>query len=156
MKETGNIKVYNKDKTKELFKYDLDKGYLVDDELVINHIEVKGQEEEGHYETIAEYENGGKDVAWIIDKPYIEHEDAWKEVIPIKVYIEYSENEIKKQNLEKEITKTKELLSNTDYMTLKYVDGLYTDEEYQPIKENREHLRKRINSLEEELSKIEI
>ena len=35
-------------------------------------------------------------------------------------------------------------------------DGLYTDEEYQPIKENREHLRKRINSLEEELSKIEI
>ena len=119
--------IYNQDKS-QVLEYDninFNEGYLVDMEDVIHHDAIEGKAEKGHYQTIAEYENGGKDVSWIIDKPYIEHEDAWKEIIPIKIYIEYSENEIKKQNLEKEITQTKELLSNTDYMTLKYVDGLY-------------------------------
>lgn len=149
-----NIKVYNENKTEELQSYDLSLGYLIDDILVINHEEIIGQEEEGHYETVAEYENGGKDVQWIIDKPYIEHKEAWIESIPIKVYIEYTQSQIRKQTIEKDISEIKEELAKTDYKTLKYVDGLYTEEEYEPIKTYRQELRNQINLLEEELNEL--
>lgn len=150
----NDIKVYNKNKTEELQSYDLSLGYLIDDILVINHEEIVGQEEEGHYETVAEYENGGKDVQWIVDKPYIEHKEAWIENIPIKVYIEYTQSQIRKNAIEKNISEIKEELAKTDYKTLKYVEGLYTEEEYLPIKKYRQTLRDQINSLEEELNEL--
>ena len=54
------MKVYNQEKTLILNEYDLNKGYLVDDYIDIP--EVKGIEQQGHYETIKEYKNGGKDI----------------------------------------------------------------------------------------------
>lgn len=148
------MKVYNKEKNRELEKYDLSLGYLQDDKLIIHHDLIEGQNEEGHYETVREYDNGGKDVEWIIDKPYIEHKDAWDETIPIKVYVEFTEFELSKINLEKQIEQIKNILNETDYLTLKYIDGAITEDEYQPIKEYRQQLRVDINGLEIQLNNL--
>ena len=53
----------------ELETYDNTKGYLVNDKVLIAHHEaVEAVEEQGHFETVAEYPNGGKDVEWVVDK----------------------------------------------------------------------------------------
>lgn len=47
------------------------------------------------------------------------------------------------------ITKLKEQLADTDYKAIKYAEGLYTDEEYESIKAEREALRVEIRKLQE-------
>ena len=81
----------------ELQREDIDfsKGYLVDDTLFVEHHEaIEAVAEEGHWETVAEYENGGKDVAWIIDVPGVEAQEAWDEYEKIQRYILYTEEEL--------------------------------------------------------------
>lgn len=153
--------VYNQDKTIELTEYDLEKGYLQDDEIIIHHEEVIGQEEEWHYEVIAEYENGGKDIEKIIDKPHIDSVDAYDEHILIKVYIPYTEEELQAKEKEKiienkkrEIDNVKSALAKTDYEALKYAEGWFTEEEYAPIKQEREDMRNIIRTLEDEFLEL--
>ena len=81
------MKVYNKDKTKILTEYDLEKGYLKEDVLTTHYPEVKAVEEKGHYETIAEYANGGKDVEWVVDVKGVEYKPARDEEEQIYVYV---------------------------------------------------------------------
>lgn len=79
----------------EIESPDLEKGYLVKDSLFIMHHEaVEAVEEEWHYETIAEYPNGGKDVAKVIDVQGVEAQDAWDEYEEIQRYILYTEEEL--------------------------------------------------------------
>lgn len=148
--------IYNQEKTKVLNEndYDLKNGYLKDDTITIHHDKIIGQEEEGHYETIAEYENGGKDVEWIIDKPYIESIEAYDEEIQIKVFIPYSKEELRIRDIQVQISENKRLLFDSDYKAIKYAEGLYTEEEYSEIKEYRQELRNSINDLEKELSEL--
>lgn len=47
-----------------------------------------------------------------------------------------------------EIEKLKEFLNNTDYKALKFIDGALTEEEYAPIREERQKARDKINELE--------
>ena len=96
------MRIFNKDKTIELKEYDLNSGFLADDEIrtyheaeivhheaetlyheaeIVHHDAIKGIEEQGHYEVIAEYPNGGKDVKWVIDIPKVEAKEAYDEVI---------------------------------------------------------------------------
>lgn len=96
------MKVYNGNKTKLLEKYDLGKGYLKEDILITHYDEIEAVEEQFHYETIKEYENGGKDVIKVIDVAKVEYQPARDEEEQIYVYIPYSEEEIlenKKNNL---------------------------------------------------------
>ena len=51
----------------------------------------------------------------------------------------------------KEIEVLKKKLAETDYLTLKYMEGQLTEEEFTPIKEQRQACRNRINELEAEL-----
>lgn len=46
-------------------------------------------------------------------------------------------------------------LSTTDYEAIKYAEGWFTEEEYQPIKEERENIRIQIRSLEEDIKELE-
>lgn len=46
---------------------DLEKGVINTSERMVRHRYKVTTEEVGHYETIAEYSNGGKDVKWVID-----------------------------------------------------------------------------------------
>ena len=49
---------------------------------------------------------------------------------------------------EKEIKFFKQLLNETDYQAIKFAEGHLTEEEYAPIKEQRQTWRNRINELE--------
>lgn len=81
----------------ELETYDNTKGYLVNDKVLIAHHEaVDAVEEQGHFETIAEYPNGGKDVEWVVDKPGVEAAEAWDEYEDIYRYIPYTAAELAK------------------------------------------------------------
>ena len=61
----------------ELENPDLSLGYLTEEEILISHHEaVEAAAEQWHYETIAEYPNGGKDVKKIVDVPGVEAQDA--------------------------------------------------------------------------------
>jgi len=145
------MRVFNENKTQELQDYDLTLGKLQEDTL-ITHIEAtESVEEQGHYETIREYENGGKDVEWVVDVKGVKGCEAHDEIENILIYIPFTKEEIRKQNAQKRINELKQLLKETDYRAIKYAEGLYTEEEYLPYKEQRQAYRDEINALEQEL-----
>lgn len=81
---------------------DLALGYLVDEELLTaHHKAVEAVEEQWHYETAAEYPNGGKDVVRVIDVPGVEARDAWDEYESIQRYVPYTEEELTAREEEK-------------------------------------------------------
>lgn len=157
------MKIYNEEKTKILIEEDLnyEEGYLKED-IIINHIaEVKEVKEQGHYETIKEYPNGGKDVKYVIDVPAVIPVEAHDEEEKIYIFKKYTAEELKENKRKQEIndinsqiTKLKNNLSSTDYKAIKYAEGYYTEEEYSTIKIERENIRIKIRSLEEELENI--
>ena len=51
-----------------------------------------------------------------------------------------------------EITALKSLLTDTDYKALKHADGVMSAEEYEPVRQQREEWRDKINALETELA----
>lgn len=155
------MEVYSIDKKSILTEYDLTRGYLKDDVLVIEHPEVPAQEEQGHYETLRTYPNGGKDVEWVVTKEAVEHQEAYTERKEIRVFIPYTEEELRLKNIEDQIEfikgnilRQKELLASTDYKALKYAEGWITEEDYADIKAYRQNLRVQINELEADLAKM--
>ena len=136
--------VYNQDKTEVLTEYDLEKGYIKEDHLEKIIPAQKAIEEKYHYEIVAEYPNGGKDVTKVID---VEKQEAVEEHIeyePIQIYIPYTERELAQQ----EIQKLKIKLQQTDYQAIKYAEGFISEEEYAPIRAQRQAWREEINQLE--------
>lgn len=51
-----------------------------------------------------------------------------------------------------QIIALKQRLQATDYKAIKYAEGLLTEEEYTPIKAERQQMREEINRLEAELT----
>lgn len=76
---------------------DLTLGYLVDDTEPVEHPAVEGVEEVSHYETVAEYSNGGRDVQKVIDVSGVPAQAAWTEQVPIQKYIRYTAEELAAQ-----------------------------------------------------------
>lgn len=161
------MKIYDETKTKTLKEYDLNKGYLKDDVIIIHHPEVPFVKEEGHYETIAEYPNGGKDVEWIVDVQGTEYKEAYDENIAIKVYIPYSKIQLEKMNMEQQIEDLKQYLFDTDYVCCKLMEAnskfvisgdnleiINLMEHYKDVLNKREKTRKEISTLEEKLKNI--
>lgn len=87
---------------------DLELGYLVDDTEIVHHEAVEGVEEVSHYETIAEYPNGGKDVRKVVDVPAVAAKEAYDEEIPIQRYIKYTADELARRKAEAEAAKKKQ------------------------------------------------
>lgn len=73
---------------------DLTLGWLRDEIEAVEHPAQEGVPELSHYETVAEYPNGGKDVRKIIDREGIPARDAWTEQVPIQRYIRYTAEEL--------------------------------------------------------------
>lgn len=88
------MKIYNKDKTQILENPNQELGYLKEDVIVHHYPEIQAVAEDGHYETIATYPNGGKEVKWVVDNPGIEYQPARTEEEKIYVYVEYNESEL--------------------------------------------------------------
>ena len=92
------MKVYNQDKTQILTEYDLEKGYLVSDKILVDTLPVQEEiKEQGHYETIREYPNGGKDVKWVVDVAGQKAREETPVYEDIQVYVPYTEEEIVEQ-----------------------------------------------------------
>ena len=80
---------------------DLSLGYLKPSTRTEHHEAVPGVKEQWHYETIAEYPNGGKDIKQVIDVPGVEAKEAWDEEIPIQIYIPYTQEELDRMEEER-------------------------------------------------------
>lgn len=78
----------------EIQNPDLTLGWLRDETEAMKHPAQAGVPELSHYETVAEYPNGGKDVRKIIDREGIPARDAWTEQVPIQRYIRYTAEEL--------------------------------------------------------------
>lgn len=92
---------------------DLTLGYLVDGTEPLEHPAVEGVEEVFHYETVAEYPSGGKDVRKVIDVPGAAARDAWTEQVPILRYIRYTAEELAALEEERKKQEAKEKLPET-------------------------------------------
>lgn len=76
---------------------DLTAGYLAADTEAVEHPAQDAVEELSHYETVAEYPNGGKDVRKVIDRAAVPAAPAWTEQLPIQRYIRYTAEELAAQ-----------------------------------------------------------
>lgn len=88
---------------------DYEKGYLVKENIFVCHHEaVEAVVEEGHWETIREYPNGGKDVDWIIDVEAVEAKEAWDEYEDILRYTLYTSEELAEREAAKKEEKERQ------------------------------------------------
>ena len=87
----------------------LELGYLQLETIISEHHEATEEVEEvGHYEIIAEYPNGGKDVKWVIDVPYEDAKEAWDEYEDIQRYILYTEEQLAAKEAERKAKEEEE------------------------------------------------
>ena len=89
---------------------DLTLGYLTDDTQPLEHPAQEAVAEVAHYETVAEYPGGGKDVQRVVDVPGVPARPAWTEQLPIKRYIRYTAEELAAQEEERKKAKAREKL----------------------------------------------
>ena len=89
---------------------DLTLGWLRDETEAMEHPAQAGVPELSHYETVAEYPNGGKDVRKIIDREGVPAQDAWTEQVPIQRYILYTAEELSAQEEERKKAEEREKL----------------------------------------------
>ena len=80
---------------------DLALGYLKPSTRMEHHESVEGIQEVWHYETIAEYPNGGKDIQRVVDVPGVAAQAAWDEEIPIQIYVPYTQEELDRMEAER-------------------------------------------------------
>lgn len=73
---------------------DLMLGYLTDDTEPLAHPAQEAVAEIAHYETVAEYPSGGRDVRKVVDVPGTAAKAAWTEQVPIKRYVRYTAAEL--------------------------------------------------------------
>ena len=112
---------------------DLTLGYLVDDTEPVEHPAVEGVEEVSHYETVAEYPNGGRDVRKVIDVPGVPAQAAWTEQMPVQRYIRYTAEELAAQEEERKKQEAKDKLPETVAAlnaALADADALNLDQDY--------------------------
>lgn len=75
--------------------FDPKQGWLEQQTRIHSYEAVDAVEEQGHWETIAEYpETGGKDVRWVVDVPGVEGQAAREETEIYWLYIPYTEEEL--------------------------------------------------------------
>lgn len=140
------MRVFNKEKTRELYSYDLEKGYLMADKILVkHHPAISKNLGKYHYVVDRIYPNGGKDMRKVWDIQPTEAREAYDEYEDIKVYIPYTQKEL----ADIEISQLKQKLQETDYQAIKYAEGELSVEEYAPMKAQRQEWRKRINHLEQ-------
>ena len=89
---------------------DLTLGYLTDDTQPLEHPAQEAVAEVAHYETVAEYPSGGRDVQRVVDVPAVPAKPAWTEQLPIKRYVRYTAEELAAQEEERKKQEAKDKL----------------------------------------------
>lgn len=150
------MRIFDITKTRELAEPNLELGYLRDDTISIHHDAVDAIEEQGHWVTIAEYPNGGKDVKWVVDVAGVKGHGAFDETEDVLVYVPYTEAELQRKRDDAEIEELKKYLAGTDYICSKIVEASLEGSnlvellkvEYAEELLERKRARARINELE--------
>ena len=93
---------------------DLTLGYLKPGTRTEHHDAVEGVMEVWHYETMAEYPNGGKDIRKVVDVPGVEEKPAWDEEIPIQIYVPYTQEELDRMEAERNKPTTDERIAQLE------------------------------------------
>lgn len=89
---------------------DLTQGWLRSETEAVEHPAQEGVPELSHYETVAEYPSGGKDVRKVIDREGVPARDAWTEQVPIQRYILYTAEELAAKEEERKKAEAREKL----------------------------------------------
>lgn len=104
------MEIYN-ERMERIESPDLSLGYLTPGKRTEHHAAVKGVAEVWHYETVAEYPNGGKDIRRVVDVPGVTAKDAWDEEIAIQIYTPYTQEELDRMEAERNKPTTEERLA---------------------------------------------
>lgn len=94
------MEIYD-EKMERIVDPDLTLGWLEDTVRRVAHEEVPAVQEIWHYETAAEYENGGRDVVKVVDVPGVPAREAWEENVPIQIYHPYTQVQLDEIKAEK-------------------------------------------------------
>lgn len=79
----------------EITSPDYSTGKLIVDRILIeHHPAVEAVEEQWHYEVIAEYPNGGKDLEKVIDVEAVDASEEWDEYEDVMRFIPYTAEEL--------------------------------------------------------------
>ena len=112
---------------------DLTLGYLTDDTQPLEHPAQEAVAEVAHYETVAEYPSGGRDVQRVVDVPGVPARPAWTEQLPIRRYIRYTAEELAAQEEARKKQQEREKLPETVaalHAALADADALNLDQDY--------------------------
>ena len=112
---------------------DLTLGYLTDDTQPLEHPAQEAVAEVAHYETVAEYPGGGRDVRKIIDVPGVPAQAVWTEQVPIQKYVRYTAEELAAQEEERKKAEARKKLPDTVaalHAALADADALNVDQDY--------------------------
>ena len=108
-------------------------GYLTDDTQPLEHPAQEAVAEVAHYETVAEYPGGGKDVQRVVDVPGVPAQAAWTEQMPVQRYIRYTAEELAAQEEARKKQEAKDKLPETVAAlnaALADADALNLDQDY--------------------------
>lgn len=145
------MRIFNQDKTIELTEYDLTLGCLQEDELVTITAE-EASEDASSAEFDIVNEQDGKITTQIKSTVQYDGKNYIRTTVEkILVYIEYTEAELRTMEAEARIAELEQMLKDTDYLAIKNSEGCFTEEEYAPIKAQRQAWRDEINALELEV-----
>ena len=85
-------------------------------------------------------------------KAYRFKNNKWeKDEIKHKELKDKKKNDTNNEEIYLQLNEIKKELSDLDYHTMKYIEGEYTEEEFEVYKEKKKELRKKYNNLEKEL-----
>lgn len=104
------MEIYN-ERMERIENPDLSLGYLTPGKRTEHQAAVKGVPEKWHYETVAEYPNGGKDIRRVVDVPGVEAREAWDEEIAIQIYTPYTQEELDRMEAERNRPTTEKRLA---------------------------------------------
>ena len=93
---------------------DLTLGYLKPSTRTEHHEAVEGVQEVWHYETVAEYPNGGRDIRKVVDVPGVAAQASWDEEIPIQIYVPYTQEELDRMEAERNKPTTEERIAQLE------------------------------------------
>lgn len=142
------MRVFDKDKMVELKIYDLEKGYLKEDQLITHIPHSPEIKEQGHYAVLHKSAHG-QSLEWVVDTQYKAEVKEHDVVENILVYVPYTEVELGKMANEKQIADLKAYLAETDYMVIKCMErGESMQVSYPAVYAKRAEARERINGLE--------
>ena len=117
----------------EIQNPDLTQGRLRSETEAVEHPAQEGVPELSHYETVAEYPNGGRDVRKVIDREGVPAQDAWTEQVPIQRYILYTAEELAAKEEERRKAEARKKLPETVAAlraALDDADAMTVDHEY--------------------------